>query len=329
MKEGPPRLCPLPAICALLTLAMFSNLGCATGGETDATSAEDRVWVDAYGIVHGRPQIRKAERAPLPPPTTRGENPNASKNLPDSLDGDGGAGGQATAADETRPWTILLATDTQEGHQTRLRQQLGMVGSQFPFLQQARVHTTERGSMIIYGAYTGPDDPNAQSDLTQVKQFTLRNRQPFATAHLTRITIPERTGDHPHSLAALRKQFPTVDPLYTLDVAVWIAEEADAAQWALMKQQAEAYAAQLRQTGFEAYFYHNQEARTSSVTVGKFDQNAIDPQSGFFSREVRELMDEFPVHLVNGERMLVRQGTGPNAEMVPQSCQLVNVPMFQ
>ncbi len=83
-----------------------------------------------------------------------------------------------------------------------------------------------------------------------------------------------------------------------------------------IREHAESYTRKLRAQGFEAYFHHDDDRRLSMITVGLFDQTAIDAQSGLLSPPVEHLMRRFPQHLVNGEplsepvdRLRPRRGT--------------------
>src|SRR5690606_587451 len=137
-----------------------------------------------------------------------------------------------------------------------------------------------------------------QADLKRIKELTLGPMKPFALSMLN--PMPDQTATaqlSPHDLRSLRRQFPNTNPLYTLDVAVWAASVQAGFPWPERKRRAEAYAAQLRQQGIEAYFYHNEASQISSVTVGKFDRRAVDQRSGFSSPEVRAMLEKFPRRL--------------------------------
>jgi hypothetical protein len=122
---------------------------------------------------------------------------------------------------------------------------------------------------------------------------------------LTNLDLRPLKGElHAYDLLSARKAHPKVNPLYTLDIAIWDDFDSNEMTWAEIKRKAEAYAMQLRQEGYEAYFYHDAPNERSTVTVGLFDRTAINSTSGLYSSEVTELIRKrFPQRLVNGEPM--------------------------
>lgn len=234
----------------------------------------------------------------------------------------------ADPADRTGGWTIVLSTVSGDGHPKQAQDRLAQLQQRIPELSRARLITTGTRTMIAYGTYESPEDARAQTDLAMVKELQLGTMKPFAMALLG--PIPDTTASaqiSPYDLRSLRRQYPNMNPLYSLDVAVWVASAQDGFPWPEMKRRAEAYATQLRQNGIEAYFFHNEGRQISSVTVGKFDHRAIDQTSGFFSAEVRAMMEKFPRRLTNGQEVMVKSNPAdPNSPMKPQAPQLVQVP---
>ncbi|MHC4107337.1 MAG: hypothetical protein ACYSTY_04540 [Planctomycetota bacterium] len=230
------------------------------------------------------------------------------------------------AREHRSDWTIVLNTFSTEGHAQAAANMRLQVGSIDPKLSGARVHTTARGSMVTYGNYTSAEDPAAQADLKWIKAITISNRQVFAGAMLTRITRTDPTiPSDPLELMSVRARYPDINPLYTLQVAVWGDFESGKLTLAEIHQHAEAYARRLRTQGLNAYYDHDDDKRLSIVTVGLFDSTAIDPQIGLYSAEVQALMRRFPEHLVNGEPLqeLIDRRTGRTRVQKPK---LVRVP---
>ncbi len=203
-------------------------------------------------------------------------------------------------------WTIVLNTFSTEGHSQAASNMRGHIGSIDSRLSGARVHTTARGSMVTYGSYTSAEDAAAQADLKWIKAITISNRPVFAGAMLTRITRKDPTvPSDPLELMSVRARYPNIDPLYTLQVAVWGDFESGKLTLAEIHQHAESYARRLRAQGLNAYYDHDDDKRLSVITVGLFDSTAIEsPQIGLYSAEVKALMRRFPEHLVNGEPLL-------------------------
>ncbi len=225
-------------------------------------------------------------------------------------------------------WTLVLQTFSQPGHRQHAATMVQELRTAVPQLAGARVHTTSSGSMVIYGNYESAQDPAAQRDKEAIKKITIRDRQAFPRAMLTRIRLQPPPGAmHPYELMSVRQLHPNVNPLYTLQVAVWGDFESGKLTLAQIHQKAEAYATELRVQSFEAYFHHDDDQRLSVVTIGVFDRRAIDPQTGFFSPEVEALIRRFPEHLVNGEPLMeIKNRRDPRRSRQPQTPRLVEVP---
>ncbi len=203
--------------------------------------------------------------------------------------------------DAAYPWTIVLWTFTSPGHASSAHTMISEVRQIDPRLGAARVRTTEKGSMVVYGRFLGPDSREAQANLKWIKEITLGGRQVFTRAMLSRIKSRASRPRHPHELMSVRARHPNVDPLYTLEVAVWGDFESGELTLEEIHRHAERYARELRGQGFKAYFHHDDGQRLSIVTVGVFNHTAIDHRSGLYSAEVEALRRRFPAHLVNGE----------------------------
>ena len=221
-------------------------------------------------------------------------------------------------------WTLVLGTFSDGDHQASAKQMLVNLPQVAPQVRGATVHSTPRGSLVIFGSYTGRDDEAAKRDQEWLKSIKYQDRSVFNRVILTRLDLRLTQAQlHPHDLLSARRAHPDADPLYTLDVAIWMADpEAKSAKERLtyeqVKQKAESYAAELRARGDEAYFYHDDVNQWSVVTVGLFDRRAIDSRSGLYSADVDALIRRFPVRLANGEplmefknRLLPKQGTRP------------------
>jgi len=239
------------------------------------------------------------------------------------------AGGGFDAPEGDGPaWSILLRSVTAEEHQQLARQAATAIQQTVPQLRGGLwVNTTPKGSMILYGRFQSIDDPNAQEHLRAVKEVKVGDKQPFQKAHFALVDLARKTEQiHPHDLRMLRRKHPDVDPLYTLDVALWVAGEESGSTWPECRQAAQAYAAQLRSQGYEAYFHLDSVRRMASVLVGKFDESIINSKSGLYAAEAKRLMERFPVRFVNGEELLVAVEDGEEGDMAPQKPQIVEVP---
>ncbi len=218
--------------------------------------------------------------------------------------------GEDYAASEDAPhesgaftWSIVLATFSADDHKAAAARTLGQLPQIDPLLAAARVSPTSEGSLVVYGSYDTATDAAAQRDLDWVKSLSINNRPAFPRAMLTRLKPPEARPRDPMDLMSARQRHPRVDPLYTLEVAVWGDFESGTLSREQIHANTERYARELRGRGFEAYFYHDDDKRLSLVTVGLFDRTAIDPRTGFFSPPVEALLKQFPAHLVNGAEL--------------------------
>lgn len=207
-----------------------------------------------------------------------------------------------TAADRA-DWSIVLTTLTMDGHETVAQSAAERLRALFPRAADMRVHSDHRGSMLIYGRYQSPDDEQAQQDLRELKGLTRDNVRPFARAMLSRIASTQFTArpSHRFDLMTVRQQYPTLHPLYTLQVAAWSNLESNTYDPAQLRAAAERYATKLRATGFEAYVHHGEGSDISVVTIGLFTSRDIDPEATLESERLTQLREQFPYHLINGE----------------------------
>lgn len=308
----------LGAVFAILTL-VFSS--CAQGGGNpsniqvkSSAGTMSRSHNPGSGVPSSLAAAGARESDP-PPPGSGSGKPQAKpgKNPKPPTKGSGDAGNQnddptkpAESPAATSMWTLVLGTFTAIGHQDAANQMLANLRLIAPQVTGARVYTTPKGSMVIYGSYTSRDDPAAKADEQRLKAITYQNHPVFNRVILTHLDLRLAQGDlSPLDLLSARKAHPKVDPLYTLDVAIWLTNDdpkaADRITFAEVKKKAENYARQLRVQKFEAYFYHDDANQWSTVTVGLFDRRSIDSRSGLYSNEVTALVKRFPARLVNGE----------------------------
>jgi hypothetical protein len=223
---------------------------------------------------------------------------------------------------------LVLGTFTEGDHIAAAQRMIADMPRVAPQVQGARVHTTAKGSMVVYGRYDDREDPRAKQDQERLKQITANGRKVFNRVPLTRLDMRLTKGKlSPLDLLSARRAHPNVDPLYTLDVALWLTNDdrklGEIVTVDDVRQRAETYAKQLRAQGHEAYFYHDEANNRSIVTVGLFDRRAINQKSGLFSPDVTDLMKKFPVRLANGEpvetlkaRFLPQLGTQPQTPVL-------------
>jgi hypothetical protein len=225
-------------------------------------------------------------------------------------------------------WGIVLATVGDDGHEKVAAALRDRFAAAYPALEQAYVRSTPRGSVVMVGQFKGPDDPAARPALEQVKAISTDGQvRPFARAYISRVqTASESSG--PLDLANARRKNPRVNPLFTVQVAMWSDFDSDTIPMDEIRRKSESYAQSLRLRGHEAYVRHDEDKRTSIVTIGAFDSTAYDPRSTLFSPPVERIFREFPFMLVNGEELLQPPQKGMPAGTPPsrQPAVLIEIP---
>ncbi len=215
-------------------------------------------------------------------------------------------GRAGSTAGASTVWTIVLGTFPSEaGARAAADNMMRQLQTLAPQLGELWVHSTGRGAMVVSGRYDSAGNPDAQEALHRIKAVQIQGQPAFARAMLTRVKV-RRVGiaTHPFSLMSVRLRYPNLNPLYTLEVGIWGDFESGQLTIKQIHAEAETQTRELRNRGFEAYFYHDDDKRLSVVTVGVFDSSAIDPRSGMYGPALQSLMDKFPAHLVNGETLL-------------------------
>ncbi len=224
-------------------------------------------------------------------------------------------------------WSVLLGTFADEGHQARAEAFRQQTVRAFPQLDGAFLAPHRSGSMVVFGRYQGPDDPDAQASLARIKSLGDPANRPFPTAMLVRRSVGAAAGPPgPWDLRNLRSQFPRKRQLFTLEVAVWSTFGTNEISPEEVRRAAEEYARQLRTRGADAWYRHDLDTDTSSVTVGRFGADAYDPRSTLYAPEVERAMREFPRLLVNGEELLVATDPRRGEARRPLASRLVEVP---
>ena len=203
-------------------------------------------------------------------------------------------------------WVIVLATFPSEtGAMAAADNMVRQLQTLAPQLGELWVHSTGSGAIVVSGRYDSAENPDAQAALRHIKAVQIQGQPAFARAMLTRVKVrPAGLATHPLSLMSVRLRYPDLRPLYTLEVGIWGDFESGKLTVKEIHEKAEMQTRELRNRGFEAYFYHDDDKRLSVVSVGVFDSSAIDPRSGMYGPRLQSLMDKFPAHLVNGETLL-------------------------
>ena len=221
-------------------------------------------------------------------------------------------------------WSIVLATASGPNHQAVAQGICQNVQRQYPQLRGAFVRSTERGSAVWFGRFASPDSKEAVIARERIQTIGSNGQKVFPSAFLS--VLPDDSPMGEYDLRKARLMYPGVDPLYTLQIACWGTFDSAAIDWDTVRKESERYAAELRRRGHQAWYYHDPVTQLSVVTLGVFDRSAYDPQTTLFSPEVELLKRQFPLHLINGEEVLIEMRPGDSSTRVPQQCRLVTVP---
>lgn len=239
---------------------------------------------------------------------------------------------RAAASDDDKPtWSVLLASFSGDDHRANAMGARDEIVRRYPMLKGAFVRTTTRGSVVLYGRFDGTrdKDPAAKAAIDLVHGIQQDGQRVFGRAMLTRVgAAPDNAPPGPHDLRSVRAKAPK-SVLYSLQVAAWIGSDLKEQEMPMreVKRAAEAYCAQLRSQGFEAYYFHDYDTLISIVTVGVFGKDAYDSRSTLYAPEVEAVARKFPKSLVNGEEVLVPvDPKNPKGKTYPQAPRLVEVP---
>jgi hypothetical protein len=229
--------------------------------------------------------------------------------------GDGGA------------WSVYLASFTGDDHREAARLSRDEIARRYPALADAFVSSGARGSSVLAGRFSGPEDPAAKARLKSVKELSEAGGRVFPRAMLTRTATDVDQGPPgPNDLRIVRQRFPKAQ-VYSVQVAAWSTFGSEDLKYADMKRAAEAYCRDLRSRGEEAYYFHDSYSKISTVMVGVFGPDAYDSKSTLYSPEVDAVMRRFPKSLVNGEEVLIPlDPSNPQGKTVPQGPRLVEIP---
>ena len=231
--------------------------------------------------------------------------------------------------EDAQPWHALVLHTFQGDRQGQTAgvwaEQLGILIP--PLKPDLGVHTGSKGSMVLYGHYDGWDDPKVADDMTALKNLRVNGKRIFGP--IIRTTVrPQRRSDqiHPHELLSLRMRYPKVRTIYTLEIEIWGDFDSGTLSDEARRANAESRVAQLRADGTPAFFHHDPISRLSTVTIGAFDEQALDVASGLKSIEVEQWQRKFPNRLTNGEQLNLPVQGRPDLGAIPQRSRLVLVP---
>jgi hypothetical protein len=213
-------------------------------------------------------------------------------------------------------WSIVLAAFHGPNHEQLARNALLKVQTRAG-LTAAYLERRGEKTVLAYGRYPSPADPQAQRDLKQIKSFKIDGGSPFAGAVLAPPELGgngEGTGSIPElDLRRVKAGHHPDDAVYTLEVAVYMRTDkkpVSAKELAEFRRAAEAAAVTLRREGEHAFYYHG--PNSSSVVVGVFGVRDHDPTTGLESAALRLARQQHPDLLINGRGVRHRRPGVPD-----------------
>ena len=296
---------PVSGCCRLGVLAMLcvALAGCADG---NSGAADD--------LAAGRTT------------SSRGESTRRTFDPDEAADLFRAAAAGADPAGRRDAWSIVLAAFSGEDQQRDAELVLAAVGD--IGLAGANLETRRDNTVLTFGAYEDPDDPEAARDLRRIRQITLDGRTPFAGAFLAPPTAEAGTGRTPEYDLRYAKALHNPGALDTPEIAVYARADRRRPRRDGLEQfraAAEEAVRSLRAEGEPAFFYHG--PNRSSVTLGLFNGDDHDPETPQFeSTRLRMSRDRHPTLLLNGAglRETVRTSSGTATRLKPTY--LVGVP---
>lgn len=235
--------------------------------------------------------------------------------------------GTSSSAQDEGAWTIVLAAFRGEEAVEAARQAQARVVSEGG-LQDARIEHRGEAVLLTLGRFDGPEDPSVAAELKRVREIEIRNFKPFEQALLT---PPQATaGTNPeYDLLNVRQMYGS-GFVYTLQIGSYGRADgrpATDSERMEARRATERAVATLRSEGEQAFYFHG--PNYSSVTVGLFRAEEVDPQTGLRSPAFYDLQAKFPYNLLNGaQRMVTLQTESPQDEAKAQAQRsvLVRIP---
>lgn len=197
-------------------------------------------------------------------------------------------------------------------------------------LSQAYIALRDRRPVIAFGRYNDPAEPDAQAGLRRVRQTSVGDVAPFASAVLMPPVVARAGSDTDEAnLRTVRERLGRREAAYTLQIGVYARPDLsrpDPEELRLFQREAERAARTLRADGEQAFYFHG--PNMSMVTVGIISEEDHDgsTQPPIESIRLRQLRRAYPHNLLNGEGMMetLRTETGPIQRLQPS--RLVAIP---
>lgn len=173
-----------------------------------------------------------------------------------------------------------------------------------------RAYVEDRGdaTVIAYGRYDSPDDPQAQQDLAFVRGLEIDGGRPFAGALITPPSAANVGTMPEYDLRNVKSRLGDW-VTYTLQIGAYgrLDARASADELAEFRATAEEAVLQLRREGEQAFYYHG--PTLSMVLIGAWGDRDFEASTTpllpprYEAPAIREAKRKFPYNLFNGQAM--------------------------
>src|SRR5678815_4799435 len=170
------------AICALMFASC--NDGRTTSGDlskNNAKSVSDRKQATDNPLEFGGPALDEGLITASGPAGSKPAAPSAASAPPAKKPAaePGPSAKPTDVSSSAYTWSLVLSTFTEAGHADAAQRMIAELHRIAPQANGARVHTTSKGSMVVFGSYTGRDDPNAKTDEERLKAIKYQGHPVF------------------------------------------------------------------------------------------------------------------------------------------------------
>ncbi|WP_428389378.1 hypothetical protein [Mucisphaera sp.] len=215
--------------------------------------------------------------------------------------------------DQVRAWTIRAATyEGPRRHEAATTAATALQNNRDLDLNHAWIEDIQGMTYVYAGQFRRIDDRQTRQTLRAVRRFELHDGRPFSSAQFMPLSGTLLPSADPLDLAAHTGR-------YSLQIAAY-----DRAFGDRFRQAAEDAAANLREEGEEAFFYHG--PHRSLVTIGLFeDRDFVTNAQGFrgYGPRIHQLQQRYPYNLLNG---LTLEESKDGQSLGNQPSALVRVP---
>ncbi|QDU34703.1 hypothetical protein KS4_27770 [Poriferisphaera corsica] len=216
--------------------------------------------------------------------------------------------------DEDAQWGIMLEAFNGPDRAQRAQELILKLRKQFD-LKNFWLKRAYGSLMVLHGSFEDRSTDEAKDTLVMIRKLKVGRLQPYRMAMMQSLAGASLVSDNPLDAKSYVG-------FYTLRVGHYN-DDMDGDR----REMAEEAARVLRTDGHNAFFYHGPV--NSLVTVGLFTDDDLVPveqASGFmvegYGPRIREIQQEFPIHMTNGRETIVKEAGQTKGKM---PCSLVRI----